>query len=199
MEDFGDTLHPEAQSYLTRVRVAVGRMALLIDGLLQLSRIIHVKPQYRTTDLSAMARSVAVSLEESEPTRGVVWDIQDGLLAIVDRALMRTVLENLLGNAWKFSAHCDVTHIAFGAETTEEGETVYFVRDEGAGFSMAYADKLFGTFQRLHRQDEFEGTGVGLATAQRIVRLHGGRIWAEAVEDEGATFYFTLAKDKEDE
>jgi signal transduction histidine kinase len=199
LEDFSDALDPEAQSHLMRVRVAVGRMALLIDGLLQLSRIIHVKPQYRTTDLSAMARSVAVSLEESEPTRGVVWDIQDGLLAIVDRALMRTVLENLLGNAWKFSAHCDVTHIAFGAETTEEGETVYFVRDEGAGFSMAYADKLFGTFQRLHRQDEFEGTGVGLATAQRIVRLHGGRIWAEAVEDEGATFYFTLAKDKEDE
>jgi PAS domain S-box-containing protein len=192
VEDFGDTLDPTAKSYLGRVRAAVGRMALLIDGLLKLSRIIHAEPQFRLTSLSAMARTIVVALEENEPTRRVTWDIQDGLMATVDRALMRTVLENLLGNAWKFSVHRDVAHIAFGAETTEEGETVYFVRDDGAGFSMAYADKLFGTFQRLHRQDEFEGTGIGLATAQRIVRLHGGRIWAEAAEDEGATFYFTL-------
>jgi signal transduction histidine kinase len=193
LEDFGDTLDPAAQSYLGRVRAAVQRMALLIDGLLQLSRIIHAEPQFRLTDLSAMARGIAIALEEREPTRQVIWDIQNGLMANVDRTLMRTVLENLLGNAWKFSAHRDVTHIAFGATTTEEGETVYFVRDDGAGFDMAYVDKLFDTFQRLHRQDEFEGSGIGLATAQRIVRLHGGRIWAEAIEDKGATFYFTLA------
>jgi signal transduction histidine kinase len=198
LEDFGDTLDPVAQSYLGRVRAAVGRMALLIDGLLKLSRIIQAKPQFRLTSLSAMVRSIAVALDESEPTRQIIWDIQDGLMAIVDRTLMRTVLENLLGNAFKFSAHRDVAHITFGAKTTEE-EVVYFVRDDGAGFDMAYADKLFGTFQRLHRQDEFEGSGIGLAAAQRIVRLHGGRIWAEAAEDEGATFYFTLAVDQEDE
>ena len=199
LEDFGDTLDPAAQSYLERVRAAVGRMALLIDGLLQLSRIIHAEPRFRLTDLSAMARGIAVSLEEREPTRRVIWDIQNGLSATVDRTLMRTVLENLLGNAYKFSVHRDVAHIAFGATTTEEGERVYFVGDDGAGFSMAYADKLFGTFQRLHRQDEFEGSGIGLATAQRIVRLHGGRIWAEAIEDKGATFYFTLAINERNE
>ena len=199
LEDYGDALDSVGKSYVGRMRAAVQRMGLLIEGLLQLSRIIHAEPQFRPTDLSAMARNIAISLEETEPTRQVIWDIQDGLTANVDPTLMRTVMENLLGNAWKFSAHCDVAHIAFGFKTTEAGERVYFVRDDGAGFDMAYADKLFGTFQRLHRQDEFEGSGVGLATAQRIVRLHGGRIWGEAVENEGATFYFTLARNERNE
>ncbi len=193
LEDFGSSLDPVALDYLGRVRNAAQRMAHLIDGLLQLSRIIRAEPEFRRTDLSAMAQEIANALQEADPQRCVVWEIERGLVATVDRTLMRTVLENLLGNAWKFSSHREVAHIAFGA--TQGQETVYFVRDDGAGFDMAYADKLFGTFQRLHRQDEFEGSGIGLATAQRVIQLHGGRVWAEAAVNEGATFYWTLAAD----
>ena len=191
MEDYGDKLEPEAKDYLQRVRAATQRMAQLIDDLLGLSRVTRSDMSRSTVDLSGMARAVAAELEKVQPDRKVDFVIADGLAAEGDARLLRVVLDNLLGNAWKFTAKRNDARIEFGTSGAN-GSREFFVRDNGAGFDMAYVHKLFGAFQRLHGNGEFAGTGVGLATVQRIIHRHGGRIAAEGAVDKGATFRFTL-------
>jgi len=146
-------------------------------------------------NLSALAAEVATELHESEPKRAVVFTITPNLYADGDSNLLRSVLQNLLGNAWKYTSKHDSAHIEFGATQTQ-GRTVFHVRDDGAGFNPEYAGKLFTAFQRLHRADEFPGTGIGLMVVQKILQRHGGKIWAEGLEDKGATFYFTIPSRK---
>jgi light-regulated signal transduction histidine kinase (bacteriophytochrome) len=166
-------------------------MAELIDDLLMLAGVTRGELRRERVDLSAIARTVAARLQTTQPQRQVEFIIANGLEGIGDPRLLGILFENLLGNAWKFTGKLSGARIEFGC--SEEGEqSVYFIRDNGAGFDMAYGSKLFGVFQRLHQATEFEGTGIGLATAQRIVRRHRGRIWAEGAVDRGATFYFTL-------
>ncbi|MDP9347874.1 MAG: ATP-binding protein, partial [Gemmatimonadota bacterium] len=191
LEDYADVLDETGKGYLQRVRSASQRMAQLIDDLLELSRVTRSEMRRETVDLSAVAREIAAELEGAHPARRVEWVIDDGVTARGDPRLLRQALENLLGNAWKYTAKQPDARIEFG-EVEKGAETVYFVRDNGAGFEMAYADKLFAPFQRLHSAHEFEGTGIGLATVQRILRRHGGRIWAEAEVGQGATFHFSL-------
>jgi PAS domain S-box-containing protein len=191
LEDYGDKLDDEGRAMLARVRAAAGRMAQLIDDLLGLSRVTRAELRRERVDLSALAEEVVARLRGTEPERRVDVQIEPGLEVLGDAALLRIALENLLANAWKFSAKRPVAHLVVGARA-ESAERAYFVRDDGAGFDMTYANKLFGAFQRLHKQSEFDGTGVGLATVSRIVRRHGGRVWAEGQVDQGATFYFTL-------
>src|SRR5262249_45067516 len=162
------------------------------DDLLNLSRVTRTEMRRESVDLSALAQTIASDLQQGQPDRQVELVIQDRVVGTGDARLLRVVLENLLGNAWKFTGKQDQAHIEFGVKH-EAGESVYFLRDDGVGFDMAYADKLFGTFQRLHSLREFEGTGVGLATVQRIIQRHGGRIWAEAAVGQGASVYFTLS------
>jgi light-regulated signal transduction histidine kinase (bacteriophytochrome) len=166
-------------------------MAGLMDGLLQLSRLNREELELKDVDLSALAGSFVAELRESDPARDVVVDIAPGLVARADPKLMRVVVENLLGNAWKFTSRHETARIVVGAGQTDAGRA-FFVRDDGAGFDMRYAKNLFGAFQRLHTPDEFEGTGIGLATVQRIVNRHGGTVWAEGEVGKGATFWFTL-------
>ncbi len=185
-------LDAEGRHYLERVRAGTERMSGLIDDLLELSRIVRTPLRAETAvDLSAIARKIADELRRRDPARDVTLEIADGLEAHGDRQLLAIVLENLLGNAWKFTAKRAGAHVWFGRERGAHGDA-FFVRDDGAGFDMAYADKLFAPFQRLHRAADFEGTGVGLATVQRVVARHGGRIWARGAVGEGATFLFTL-------
>ncbi len=195
IEDYSDKLDDEGRSYLNRVRAASQRMGLLIDDLLNLSRVTRSSMRRETVDLSVLVDEVVRVLKESEPGRSVEAIVQPGLEASADPRLLRVALENLLGNAWKFTSANDASLIEFGVErdlASQENQTVYFVRDNGAGFDMAYADKLFGAFQRLHSPEEFEGTGVGLATVKRVMRRHGGDVWATSSVGEGATFFFTL-------
>ncbi|MBZ5516257.1 MAG: PAS domain S-box protein [Acidobacteriia bacterium] len=193
LEDYREKLDAEGQGYLRRVRAASQRMAQLIDDMLSLSRITRQEMLREPVDLSALARSIASRLQAQQPERNLELMIADDAVVEGDRRLLEVMLENLLSNAWKFTRKQPHARIEFGKECTEgDGKAVYFVRDNGAGFDMAYADKLFGAFQRLHAQGDFEGTGVGLATAQRIIHRHGGRIWARGEVDKGATFYFTL-------
>ena len=166
-------------------------MADLIDDILNLSRLTRGEMQRETVDLSALAQAIATELQQSQPERQVEFIITSGLATKGDAHLLRVALENLLGNAWKFTQKQPSARIEFGYAETN-GQSAYFVRDNGVGFDMAYADKLFGAFQRLHSSNEFEGTGVGLATVQRIIHRHGGNIWAESAVDQGTTFYFTL-------
>jgi light-regulated signal transduction histidine kinase (bacteriophytochrome) len=154
--------------------------------------VTRAELQRGPVDLSAMAEAIAAELQRQDPTRAVEFDIVPGLTTNGDARLLRVVLENLLGNAWKFTGKEGQARIVFGMQTDPDGTPVFVVRDNGAGFDMTYADKLFGAFQRLHRMSEFRGTGIGLATVQRIVRRHGGRVWAEGEVGQGATFYFTL-------
>jgi PAS domain S-box-containing protein len=191
LEDYSDRLDEDGQDMLRRVNTAGQRMAQLIDDLLNLSRVTRPEMRRESVDLSALARTIAADLQQGQPERQVEFVIQKPVVGTGDVRLLRVVLENLLGNAWKFTGKQDHAAIEFGVKQ-EAGESVYFLRDDGVGFDMAYADKLFGTFQRLHSLKEFEGTGVGLATVQRIIQRHGGRIWAEAAVGQGATFYFTL-------
>jgi signal transduction histidine kinase len=191
LEDAGERLAPADHQTLARVRAAAQRMAGLIDDLLRLSRIARTPPAPGGVDLSAVAGAIVEELRHGEPARRVVADIQAGVSAVGDERLLRIALENLLGNAWKFTRRRPQAQIAFGMEGGAP-RPVYFVRDNGAGFDMTYAGKLFGAFQRLHSGREFEGTGIGLATVARIVHMHGGRIWADAAVDQGATFRFTL-------
>ncbi|MEW5957485.1 MAG: PAS domain S-box protein, partial [Chloroflexota bacterium] len=191
LEDYAANLDDEGQRYLQRVRAASQRMADLIDDLLALSRITRSEMRRETVDLSELAQAVVEELRQAEPERRVKVVIAAALVVQADERLLRAVLENLLGNAWKFTARQSQAHIEFGA-MKQQSQTVYFVRDNGAGFDMAYADKLFGAFQRLHTPAEFSGSGIGLATVQRIIHRHGGRIWAEGAVEQGATFYFTL-------
>lgn len=184
-------LDERGQDYLQRVRAATRRMGVLIDDLLELARTSRAELRRREVDLSVMAQGVAAEIAAVQPERAVQWDIAPDLKTHADPQLMRAVLDNLLGNAVKFSGKRPDARVVFNAEQ-EGGRTVYVVRDNGVGFDMAYAGKLFGAFQRLHAADEFEGTGVGLANVQRIIHRHGGRVWAESEPGEGASFYFTL-------
>lgn len=191
LEDYTEHLDAQGQDYLQRVRLASQRMGQLIDDLLNLSRLTRSEMHYEEIDLSALTWEVAFRLQESQSEREVAWVIADGMSARGDAHLLRIMLENLLGNAWKFTGKQPHPRIEVGTLDVE-GTLIYFVRDNGAGFDMAYVDRLFQAFQRLHQADEFEGTGIGLATVQRIVHRHGGRIWAEGELGKGATFYFTF-------
>ena len=196
VEDHGERLPAEAQQHLDRVRAAARRMAELIDDLLGLARVTRAGLKLESVELGKLARAIAAELERSRPERRVDWQIREDIVVHADQRLMRVLLENLLGNAWKFTVQRDRARIELGLE--EKGDApVYFVRDNGAGFDMTYAHKLFNPFQRLHRATDFEGTGIGLATVERIVRRHGGRVWAEAEVDRGAKFSFTLDRSRE--
>ncbi|MHB1190545.1 MAG: MEDS domain-containing protein [Armatimonadota bacterium] len=190
-EDYADKLDPLGQDYLTRVRQAAQRMGKLIDDMLRLSRVTRAEMHYETVDLSAMAREILSEFQREQPDRKVEIIIHPDIVAEGDLSLLQIALENLLDNAWKFTGRKPVGRIEFGV-THKDGERIYYVRDNGAGFDMAYVDKLFNPFQRLHPETEFPGTGIGLAIVQRIIRRHGGRVWAEGKVDAGATFYFTL-------
>jgi signal transduction histidine kinase len=190
-EDCASQLDAVGLDYLKRIRGGTQRMTDLINGVLALSRIQRTALVSSQCNLSALARSVSEQLQAQHPERTVRFTLQEGWVDQGDPQLLRSVLENLLGNAWKFTRQRPVAEIEFGA-TQEQGSRTYFVKDNGAGFEMAYQHKLFGVFQRLHSQKEFEGNGVGLATAQRIIRRHGGRIWGEGQPGQGACFFFTL-------
>jgi signal transduction histidine kinase len=192
LEDYADRLDEEGEDYLGRVRAASKHMDTLIEDLLDLSRVSRGALRREVIDLSAMARGIARELEGSQPGRKVRFVAEEGVVAFGDASLLAVALENLLGNAFKFTQKEDEATIEFGAVSQRGGGVAYYVRDDGAGFDPRYADKLFGAFQRLHGADEFEGTGIGLATVARIVHRHGGRVWAEGEVGEGATFYFTL-------
>jgi len=196
LEDCGATLGPENTEHLQRIRRASQHMAQLIDDLLNLSRVTRSELQRVPVDLSALTQGIVEDLRGTAPARPIDVVITSGLVAAGDARLLRVVLENLLGNAWKFTRKRPRARIEFGA-INYDGAPAYFVRDDGAGFDMAHAGKLFGAFQRIHATTEFEGTGIGLATVQRVIHKHGGRVWAESAPEQGATFYFTLP-DKKD-
>ena len=181
----------EALTFLDRIKTSVASMSQLIEGLLSLARLGRVQLHPVKVDLSTLASHVAAELQQRDPARAVEWVIQPGVAAVGDLHLLKDVLENLLGNAWKFSSGRELAKIEFGSAAHEAG-VAYFVRDNGAGFDPAYANKLFGTFQRLHSVGEFPGIGIGLASVKSIVETHGGKAWAEGAVDAGATFWFTL-------
>jgi len=190
--EFESILPAQAREYLGNVREGSRRMNRLIMDLLALSRVTRHALTYQEVNLSNLAQAIANDLQKTEPDRHVEFVVYKGLTAHGDPGLLQIVLQNLLGNAWKFTSKREPARIKFGALTLPTGARAFFVRDNGAGFDMAYAEKLFGAFQRLHTEAEFEGTGIGLATVQRIIQRHGGRVWAEGQVDEGATFYFML-------
>ncbi len=192
LEEYAEGLTEKGRDYLQRVRSAAQRMAELIDDLLQLSRVSLAEFRLDRVDLSAMAQSVVDELQRREPERTVTFQIQPSLLLTGDRRLMRVVLDNLIGNAWKFTSKISDARIEVGAEERDDAR-VFFVRDNGAGFNMTYAEKLFSPFRRLHSEAEFPGTGIGLATVSRIVDRHGGRVWAHGAVGRGATISFTIA------
>jgi PAS domain S-box-containing protein len=191
LEDYAERLGDAGRDHLNRVRKASQRMAGLIDDLLALSRVTRATLNRERVDLSALALQISAELRQRDPGRHGEFLISADLHSEGDTRLLRIALENLLGNAWKYTARTPRAHIEFGT-AQHNGEQAYFVRDNGAGFDMRYADKLFGAFQRLHSAGEFEGSGIGLATVQRIIHRHGGRVWAEGTVGQGATFYFTL-------
>lgn len=191
-EDFGGKLDEQGKDYINRVRNGVQRMGTLIDSLLQLSRVTRYEAQRERVDLSELATTVFGDLHAQHPQRKVHWTAEPGLAAEADPRLMRVAFENLIGNALKFTARTDDATIMFGS-SPQNGKTVYFLRDNGAGFDMKYVDRLFTAFQRLHGEREFKGSGIGLATVSRIIRRHHGSIWAEGEPGKGATFFFTLA------
>ncbi|MEW6402799.1 MAG: PAS domain S-box protein [Chloroflexota bacterium] len=196
LEDYGDSLPSDGREHLGRVRTAAQRMAVLIDDLLNLSRITRAPMQPRFVNLSAIAMEITQDLREAYPDRQIEVSITPDLMVDGDPHLLQIALQNLLSNAWKFTSRQKQAIVEFGQQARTK-ERTFFVRDNGVGFDMAYVDKLFGVFQRLHSMSEFPGTGVGLATVQRIINLHGGRIWAESAEGKGTTFYFTLSVDHE--
>jgi light-regulated signal transduction histidine kinase (bacteriophytochrome) len=193
LDDYDEKLDDEGRQYLRYVRESAQQMAQLIDDLLNLSRVTRSELKRETVDLSVLVHDVLRKLAQREPDRRVTTTVQDGLTTQGDEHLLRVALENLLGNAWKFTGKRVDASIAFGMEH-RNGLVTYYVRDNGAGFDMAYAEKLFIVFQRLHGAHEFEGTGVGLATVQRIVQRHGGLISAEGAIEKGATFFFSLGE-----
>ena len=196
LEDYAEKLDETGKNYLQEVRSASHEMAQLIDDVLQLAKVTRSEMRREEVDLSDLARTVITNLGKTNGKRTIEINIEDGLSTRGDRRLLRVVLTNLLGNAWKFTSKQEQAEITFGSQQ-RNGEVHYFVRDNGAGFDMTYVNKLFGAFQRLHTAGEFEGTGIGLATVQRIVFRHGGRVWAEGIVNEGATFHFTLPDFKE--
>lgn len=191
LEDYGHLLDDRGHDYLKRVRAATQRMEQLIADLLRLSRLTRSALNIARVDISVLAAGVADELQRAQPQRRVTFRIAEGIRVTGDPDLLKVALENLLGNAFKFTAKKEDAVIEFG-EVEVDGEHACFVRDNGAGFDMAYQGKLFGTFQRLHPEKEFPGTGIGLSLVQRIVHRHNGRIWAEGAVGQGATFYFTL-------
>jgi signal transduction histidine kinase len=191
-EDCGEALGPDGRKTLGRVLGGARHMGELIEGMLELARVVKVSLRRVPIDLSALAGEVVRELRAAEPARAVEVTIAPGLWAVGDPTLVRAVLTNLVGNAWKYTSKRATAHVAIGQRGEESGKPVFYVRDDGAGFDMQYAQKLFGVFQRMHRADEFPGHGVGLATVERIVSRHGGRVWAEARPGEGATFFLTL-------
>ncbi|HXI54940.1 MAG TPA: ATP-binding protein [Polyangia bacterium] len=192
LEDHGAVLDDEGRGFLNRLRAAAQDMARLIDDLLNLSRMTRSELRRVSVDVSALAQASASRAQQTYPGHVVELSIQAGLFALADAQLLSVVFNNLLANAWKFTRHTRGARIEVGS-LHEDNEQVFFVRDNGAGFDMAYAKKLFGVFQRLHTASEFEGSGIGLATVQRVVQRHGGRIWAIGAVGEGATFLFTVS------
>lgn len=191
LKDYGHLMDEQGRDYFSRVINASQKMGQLIDDLLKLARLSRVEMNQTTTDLSSIAESIATEFKSSTPDRNVDFVIQPGLVDKADRSLMQIALQNLLSNAWKYTKNTREAKIEFSS-FRRENKTIYFIRDNGVGFDMRYINKLFGAFQRLHNAEEFEGTGIGLATVKRIIRRHHGTIWAEAEVNQGATFYFTL-------
>jgi light-regulated signal transduction histidine kinase (bacteriophytochrome) len=191
LDGYGSQLDETGRGYLHRIRTAAQRMALLIDALLRLSKVTRGEIQFGSVDLSGLANEVLDELRMTQPERVVETIISPNLVAQADANLIQIAINNLLRNAWKFTSKKDAARIEFG-QIDMEGKQAFFVRDNGAGFDMAYAHNLFGAFQRLHSETEFEGSGIGLAMVRRIIQRHGGIVWAEAADGQGATFYFTL-------
>ena len=190
-EDMGSQLSPTSRDYLERIRQRTVQMGIMVDDLLKLARLGRQPLNPRLTPLTEIVAAVIAELESEIAGRPVEWQIRELPAVACDPGLLGVVFTNLLSNAVKYTRPRDVAVIEVG-ETTRDGERAFFVKDNGVGFDMKYADKLFGVFQRLHRKEDFEGMGVGLATVQRIIHKHGGRIWADAVPNRGASFYFTL-------
>ena len=195
LESHGDRLDEAGQRFLSRVREASQHMSQLIDDVLYLSRVTRAEVREQEVDLSGIVAMILTRLQESEPERKAEVKLRPGVIVTGDGQLLKIAMENLLANAWKFTAKEPESRIEFGM-TQVGGEPTYFVRDNGAGFDMTYADRLFGPFQRLHPQAEFPGNGIGLATVQRIIHRHGGRVWAEGLVGQGATFYFTMGRSR---
>ena len=193
VEDYGDRLDETGRGYAGSIKAASERMAALIDDLLLLSQVSRAGMNLQPVDLSAEAAAIARELQSQGPGRAVRFTIEDGIRVIADRSLIRTVLQNLLENAWKFTAHRDGAVIEFARAAGQDGSVCCYVRDNGAGFDPAYGGKLFQPFERLHDAAEFAGTGIGLASVARIIERHGGRTWADGAVGHGATFSFTLA------
>ncbi len=191
IEDYGSKLDETGAFYLKRIRGGAQKMGSLIDDLLQLSRVTRLEIKHAEVDLSAIAEKIMRGFQNESPYRNASIKIEPGISATGDAGLMQIMLQNLLNNAWKYTSKKDHAIIEFGS-LKQDGEEIHFIRDNGAGFDMRYASKLFGAFQRLHTEDEFPGTGIGLATVQRIINRHGGRIWAEGAVGEGSCFYFVL-------
>ena len=187
-----DKQSAECLQLIENIRVSAERMNTLIGALLELTSLSHGELRRQSVDLSAVVHLIAAELQQNHPTRQVEFVIAEGITANGDGQLLHIVMENLLGNAWKFTSRHVSAHIEFGTAPQADGSVAYFVRDDGAGFDATYADKLFGAFQRLHNEKVFPGIGIGLATVQRIIHRHGGRVWAEGMVDKGATFYFTI-------
>jgi PAS domain S-box-containing protein len=196
LEDYESKLDDEGKDYLSRVRDATQRMSRLIDAMLQLSRLTRRDLRRESVNLSEIAAVITQELRKANPERIATFVIQPAMTTYTDATLMRVVLDNLLGNAWKYTSHHNHARIEFG-QIEKEGQVMYFIRDDGAGFDPAYAERLFGTFQRLHHEQQFEGLGIGLATVMRIITRHGGTIWAEGAVEKGATFWFTLSASSE--
>jgi light-regulated signal transduction histidine kinase (bacteriophytochrome) len=191
MEECADRIEDHGRDYLNRVCRASNRMSMLIDDLLNLSKVSSGDMLCRQVNLTRIAKEICDELQESTPDRHVTFRIAEDMIAWGDSRLLRAMLVNLFGNAWKYTGKKDKATIEFGCLVKEEGK-VWFIKDDGVGFDMNYADRLFGTFQRLHHANDFEGTGIGLATVQRIINRHQGKVWAESGTGVGATFYFTL-------
>jgi PAS domain S-box-containing protein len=194
LEDYSGKLDADGQKYLDYVRESAQQMARLIDDLLTLSQVTRGELRREDVDLTGLARAAVARLQRNEPERRVECVAADGMVVHGDPPLLSVMLENLIGNAWKFTRQRLLARIEVGVQE-QNGRRVYFVRDNGVGFDMTYADKLFGVFQRLHSAADFEGTGIGLATVDRIVRRQGGQVWAEGAVGQGATFYFTFEEE----
>jgi PAS domain S-box-containing protein len=191
LDDYRDKLDDTGKDYINRIRAGTQRMGRLIDDLLKLSRLTRAGVKYQSLDLGEIARNIAAELRREEPDRRVDFEIAKGVTVHGDSALVTAALDNLLRNSWKFTSLREHARIEIGV-AEQNGERVFFVRDDGAGFDMTYVDKLFGPFQRLHDTAEFPGTGIGLAIVHRVILRHGGRIWAKGEVNKGATFYFTM-------
>jgi light-regulated signal transduction histidine kinase (bacteriophytochrome) len=191
LEDYYDKVDETGRDYLKRVRASTQHMGRLIDDLLKLSRLTKTEMRQEPVPLSGIVTKIIDSLKKNEPDRSIECVIEKGITVNRDPYLLEIAMENLLNNAWKFTGKIPKPRIQFGM-TQKDRLNVYYIKDNGAGFDMTYSDKLFGAFQRLHSSEEFSGTGIGLVTVQRIIHRHGGRIWAEAEPNKGATFFFTI-------